>query len=645
MVSFQDIENRAQHGAGYIPEIQGLRGVAVLLVILFHAGVFLPGGYIGVDMFFVISGFVITKLFIREIEIGTPKIIRRFFLGRFYRLLPASAAVVLFTLLFSTIALSPLDGIQSVTSISRHAAFFVGNIGLLHSGGYFFSINPLEHLWSLGVEAQFYVAYPIVFLCLHKFSRRWERASLIFSCLLMCMIFGSLFFATVGAKQLSEIFRITPRDFSFYMMPSRSWEFLMGAMVAIVPENKKVKASTGKLIMLLAGVAILAGSAFYFHAQNSFPSFLSLLPALGTSLVIGLYMQSSVVVACLRSRLLTFIGNISYSLYLWHWPFIVFSKALFPNLQFAAPFFAVASLAPAWLSYRFIEKKIRFKKNIKLRQITSVVLCAIVLPISASYAIDGLTINLRKYIQDAPALEDLRFSVRNQCQHVIQMNTDKCYRKEVNSNNEAVLFGDSHASSASDGIVGAAKIARFSLGVVSFDGCPPFPISAIGDGCSEARVVYEQTLEILSPNTVVLVNSLEHYLQYDGGKIDSAFIVGSLSRYVETLTSRNIRVVIVLQVPNMKINGQVSVLRPRLSTSESNLTDQKDRFSLLRQLRDKVGGNPLVSFVETDELFCSNGACNPRFNDELIYRDQSHLNPVGSMRLANPTALALQHGK
>ena len=643
MASYANSNNQSQIGATHIPEIQGIRGIAVLFVILFHADVFLSGGYVGVDIFFVISGLVITKLLVRELETGEARIIRKFFLGRFYRLFPASAVVVLFTLFLSTIALSPIDGIQSVTSISRQASLFFGNIGLVNSGGYFYSVNPLEHLWSLGVEAQFYVFYPIVFIFLYRFSRRWKQAGWILAIMITGMIFASLFFATFGAKKISQVFEISARDFSFYMMPSRSWEFLLGTMVAIIPHNKEVRKTVFKISVLLASIAIIAASTIYFESQDSFPSFLSLFPAFASAIVIACYKQSNALVALLRSRLLTFVGNISYSWYLWHWPFIVFSKALFPNLRNGSLMFAFASLGPAWLSYRFIERKVKFKKTVRAKQIVAIAICSIVIPISISYAIDGFRTKLSTHIADAPALEDLRFSVVNQCQHVVQLESDECFQKTVNSMNTAVLFGDSHASSASDGVVEAARIAGVDLGVVSFDGCPPFEISEMGDGCSVARMTYEQTLEDLDPETVVLVNSLEHYLQYDENKVEGAFIVGSLSRYVESLTSSNRRVVIVLQVPSMEIYGQVSILRPRLSTSTSNLADQKSRISLINQLRNNLGSNQFVSFVETDDLFCKRGICNPRSKGELMYRDQSHLNPFGSFRLAIPVAAELQH--
>jgi peptidoglycan/LPS O-acetylase OafA/YrhL len=632
-----------QLGKNHIPEIQGLRGIAVLLVVFFHSDEFLPGGFIGVDVFFVISGFVITKLLIREINSRQPSMIRRFFLGRFYRLFPASSVVVLFTLLFAALALSPIDGIQDVTAVSRYASLFAGNFGLLQSGGYFFSSNPLEHLWSLGVEAQFYVAYPFIFLFLFRYSRRWKHSELAMALMIVGMMFASLFFATVIARQVSRVFMISARDFSFYMMPSRSWEFLLGALVAIVPDSRKAKRSTSKSYVLLASVAVIAISAIFFNRQNSFPGFFSLLPAVGSALVVGFYNQSLAVAAVLRSRLLVFFGNVSYSWYLWHWPLIVFSSALFPNVRYIALVIGFASLLPAWLSYLYIEKRIRFKSAFKIKQITLIALCSIALPMLASFAIDGIRLSLLNHIDDAPALVDNRFSVVNQCQHVVQLESDKCFKKSVESRNLLVLFGDSHASSASDGVVAAANKTGSDIGVVSFDGCPPFSVSDSGDGCSNARITYEQTLAAINPDTVVLVNSLEHYLQYDGNKNeDSAYIVNSLANYVHSLVSNRIRVIVILQVPNMEIGGQVSILRPRLSTTRSNLKDQETRASLLRQLREEIGIDPLVTLVDTDEIFCKDDLCYPRINGELIYRDPSHLNQLGSMLLVAPLTNALK---
>ena len=139
-----------------------------------------------------------------------------------------------------------------------------------------------------------------------------------------------------------------------------------------------------------------------------------------------------------------------------------------------------------------------------------------------------------------------------------------------------------------------------------------------------------------------MVNSLEHYLQYDvNSSVNNAYIVDSLSEYVDSLVSNDMRVVILLQVPNMEIGGQVSILRPRLSTSRSNLKDQENRASLLNQLRTKIGSDPMITIVETDEIFCKNDLCDPRSGGELLYRDQSHLNPLGSMLLVKPLANAL----
>ena len=641
---YKSAENRQsdQPRKNHIQEIQGLRGVAVLLVVLFHSNEFLSGGYLGVDLFFVISGFVITKLLIREIDTDHPKILQTFFLGRFYRLLPATSVVVLVTLVLSALVLSPIDSIQNVTAVSRYASLFFGNFGLLQSGGYFYSSNPLEHLWSLGVEAQFYIVYPFVFFFFYRFSGRFKRTALVFTCMVLCMVAASLFFATFGARLFSQVFEISARDFSFYMMPSRSWEFLLGTLVAVVPNDKIVQKSIIKLSALLVSVVTFAVSSIYFDMQDSFPSFFALLPAAASAVIICMYNQSMAVSAILRSRLLVLIGNVSFSWYLWHWPLIVFSEALFPNIRHIALFASFVSLGPACLSYFFIEKKYRFNKIHGLKPTIVFALCLIILPVSVSLVIDGFRERLINHIADASALDDNRFSVVNQCQHILNLESDKCFLKSPGSRRRVVLFGDSHASSASDGVVAAAKVAGFDVGVVSFDGCPPFPVSGTIGGCADPRSVYEQTLTAMKPDTVVLVNSLEHYLQYDESNTeDSAYIVGSLSEYVKSLVSNDIRVVVLLQVPNMKIGGQVSIVRPRLSTTTSSLKDQETRFALLKQLRMKIGSDPMVTIVETDEIFCKKDLCYPRSNGELLYRDQSHLNPLGSMLLVEPLANAL----
>jgi hypothetical protein len=425
-------------------------------------------------------------------------------------------------------------------------------------------------------------------------------------------------------------------------MPSRSWEFLLGALVAVVPIDVKTKKSFIWWTVLLVSIAAFTIATICFDRRNSFPSFLALLPAMGSAAVVCFYIQSSVVSMILRSRLLVLIGNISFSWYLWHWPLIVFFEALFPNVRHIALFASFASLGPACLSYFFIEKRVRFNKHYGSKTTAVFALSLIILPLSVSFVIDGFRERIKPHLADAPALEDNRFSVVNQCQHVLNLESDKCFLKFFGSLHRAVLFGDSHASSASDGTIAAAKLAGFDIGVVSFDGCPPFPVSGSIDGCSIPRSVYEHTIAATKPNTVVLVNSLEHYLQYDESNTeDSAYIVGSMSEYIKSLVSDDIRVVVLLQVPNMKIDGQISIARPRLSTSTSNLKDQETRFALLKQLRMEIGDDPMVTIVETNEIYCKNDLCNPRSNGELLYRDQSHLNPRGSMLLVENLANAL----
>ena len=312
----------------YRPEIDGLRAVAILAVLIYHINPdWLPGGFVGVDIFFVISGFLITSIILRETTTGVFSF-RRFYGRRIKRLFPAMALVLLAVLTYQGI-FEPFN-----YDMARRTGIWVlglaGNIYVWMATGDYFNpavANPLLHTWSLGVEEQFYLSFPLI---LFLISRKGPRPVL--------PILGIL--TTVSLIWCIHTTGTKPLD-GFYLLPSRAWELLVGCMLAAtVSEYKQVFQHTrfaGKLTAL--GGALICTSYFTLNSGSDFPGWRALLPALGAALVLGFAdVAPSMILTFLRSRVMVHIGKISYSLYLWHWPVILAVQGL-----------GESPLAPPWI--------------------------------------------------------------------------------------------------------------------------------------------------------------------------------------------------------------------------------------------------------------------------------------------------------
>lgn len=358
----------ADEGAGgvaasplaYRPDIDGLRAVAVLGVVLCHAGLGLPGGYVGVDVFFVISGYLITGLICRGLDTGTFSL-ADFWERRIRRIVPALVVVTAATLLAGWFLLLP-DAYAALGRSAAALAMLVSNVQFWRDTGYFAPAaeeKPLLHTWSLAVEEQFYLVVPVVLLLLAR--ARWLRRA---AALLAVVAVLSCGLSIYGAFRHPSA--------SFYLLPTRAWELLAGSLLALSPPVRTgVRPWVAGAVGVLGLSLILAPCALY-DPNTPFPGIAAIPPVVGTVLLIrlgsfptGLPMASR----CLASRPLVFVGLISYSLYLWHWP--VFALARHQSL---APLgvadrlgLIAASLVLAVVSWRFVELPCRARKRLRSR--------------------------------------------------------------------------------------------------------------------------------------------------------------------------------------------------------------------------------------------------------------------------------------
>ncbi|CAA0107503.1 O-acetyltransferase OatA [Halioglobus japonicus] len=346
----------------YRPEVDGLRTVAVVSVIIYHAeflmngAKILPGGFFGVDVFFVISGFLITSLMMSEFHKSGTISIRNFYLRRARRLLPALLLVMLLSLPFAWLYLLPSQLVNYAESLVATLLFgsnFLWHFSLQEYGAESGLLKPFLHTWSLAVEEQYYIVFPLILLAIYK----WYKSNTI--ALLTAGLLASLFFA--------EWMTSVNPSFSFYMLPSRFWELLVGALLANILHLHPQKDNDALLnkTMPTVGLFLIMYSLIFIGFDSGHPGFVTLIPVIGTMLIIWFASEGELVTKTLSSKSFVYIGLISYALYLWHYPIFAFFRleGLFDsNIGRIVAIIMTFILSAA--SVKFIEKPLRSKNTL-----------------------------------------------------------------------------------------------------------------------------------------------------------------------------------------------------------------------------------------------------------------------------------------
>lgn len=345
------------HTASYRRDIDGLRALAILPVLGFHAG--LPGfsgGFVGVDVFFVISGFLITGIIAREIDEGQFSLLR-FYERRARRILPALLLMIAVVLGAAALFYLPAD-FAGVPRSALMTLLFMANAWFFTQTGYFggpADSMPLLHCWSLAVEEQFYLAFPFLLWACARFAPQYRTRALVLA--------GLLSFAIAWAKQADT------DGFAFYLLPARAWELLAGSLLALHPPDTTGSQRKSEALALF-GLLLIAGAVFAYDRSTVFPGISALAPVGGAALLIR-HAPGTMMGRLLSTPILVGTGLISYSLYLWHWPIIVFADYLTDGPQrplFKAAIIA-ASFLTAWASWRFVERPFRDPRRFGQRRI------------------------------------------------------------------------------------------------------------------------------------------------------------------------------------------------------------------------------------------------------------------------------------
>lgn len=639
----------------YRSEIDGLRAVAVVPVILFHAGFdWFSGGFVGVDVFFVISGYLITSILIDDLEKGRFSILS-FYERRAKRILPALFFVILVCIPFawSWMLPSQMEGFaKSLVAVS----FFVSNILFWLESDYFDPTaeeKPLLHTWSLSVEEQFYLLFPIFLL----FTWKYGKNRVFWIIILLAAI--SLMFSEWGWRNKPTA--------NFYLAPTRAWELFAGSIAAFIVQKRGVRANN---FLSSIGLLAIVYSIFVFDETTPFPSVYSLVPVTGVVLLVLFAKAGTWPARILSSAPFVGLGLISYSAYLWHQPLFAFARIRLKGEPEMLVMILLSLSVPvlAYMSWRYIERPFR-KTSPKgfSQQATFALSLAALLSISwlgvTGYQQEGF--KNRFDIADT-VYDSMRLSPRmDECFNKADVHTRKDWFCTIGTDKakpSLMIFGDSHALSflpAADEAASQLDIAGIFAGI---DGCTPFlSIYALrsdqnSKNCHALNIrVFEFVKESKIEN-LILVARWTYYT--DGGyeADEFSFIARSpdeartveesraafefgLAETIKRYRDIGVNLVIVPQIPQ-QLEDPLKLFARNAASSHSSITDVSVSRDLHRDLQDYV--NQLftqadIPLLEFTDVICNENRCPVGTDTSSYYFDEDHLSLAGSELLVEKT--------
>jgi peptidoglycan/LPS O-acetylase OafA/YrhL len=625
----------------YRREIDGLRAVAVVPVILFHAGLTLfSGGYVGVDVFFVISGYLITSILIVELEQGNFSI-ARFYERRARRILPALFFVIMCCIPFAWMWMLPSelkDLSQSVVAVF----FFASNILFWREEGYFApaaELKPLLHTWSLAVEEQYYLLFPIFLLLAWRFGR--NRVFL-----LICVI------AAISLAASEWGWRNEPSA-NFYLAPTRAWELLIGSMCAFWLSGREQRVHNW---LSLLGLAMIIFAIFYYDDATPFPSVYALAPVLGTALIIVFGGTGTWTAKLLGMRGFVGIGLISYSAYLWHQP--LFAFALIRSIVEPSPYFMAAlaalSLAMAYFSWRYVEKPFRngqasiLPTRRAVFAVSGLISAVFVTGGVAGHAMDGFALRSKGEINLKNLDERLiaNRGLSTDCEDKFN-SSPKCY---TSKNPNVLLWGDSYAMHLAQGLI--ASDPKIKLQQHTKSQCAPvLSIAQFDPGEGLARqwgrnciAFNDSVLEWLKNHNgveIVILSSpfsgvtSRQIVTRDGQIYKAGSTTPVRNALIETadkIRALGARVIIVSPTPSSGRDNGLCAVRALFVGEMAQICNfplnvNSSPFSLLKSV------NEHIPIYWLPDVMCNRGICNATHGDIFLYRDRGHLSKEGSAHL------------
>ncbi len=623
----------------YIPIIDGLRALAVIIVLLFHLKIpGFNGGFIGVDIFFVISGYLITSIYFYEKDKNNKFDFLSYFEKRFFRLFPSLVFVILVSLLFGYILLSPFDLIE-ISKSAIYSILFLSNIYFFLDSSYWANLNEYKffiHTWSLGIEMTFYILMPLFLFLIYRFNNKFK----ILICLLTILlsIFLIVFVIYKGptietAKFFGLFYGKEVSDVLFYLIPFRFFEFLFGSIIFFIPEkkfNKKIKQ-----FFFLIGLSLIFFSLYLISPDHKYQSLLLILSLIGSSLIIY-FKDASQVNRILDNKVAIFIGLISYSLYLVHWPIISYFKYILINeiSLIMKLIIIILSILISYLIFKFIEVPFRNKK-FSFRPIPLIIGIFSIIFLSNSYKNnDGFISRLND------EQKNLMVNITDQketCERIFSTVYKLKYKICLHGNerdSKIIVLGDSNATTW---FPLAKKLAKkFNYSVVNYRRiCNSFPKDTVSD-CYEIDPKAE----------ILIIGSLWFNWQSKEDEIEI-----KTKKYIENINDLNKnknfkeikKIIIFGQIPalrNENINIMSCLLKPNflnLSKNCEEIYNYIDDENKLLESYKKVNynlekyGNEILKnnfeflFIDPIKSLCKSDKCIQYEDKKIFYLNNNHL--------------------
>lgn len=644
--------------ASYRPDIDGLRAVAILSVTAYHLDISpFGGGYVGVDVFFVISGYLITRIIYQDIR-NRSFSYTGFYERRIRRIFPALFAVFLFSSAIAYCIFLPKD-FQTFFQSLIAATLFGSNLLFWKTAGYFDSaaeLKPLLHTWSLSIEEQFYLFYPFLLFLITRLPLRWA--------------FAVLFAAAGISLFLSEYFLHGQSPSVFYLLHFRAWELLTGALLALEvlppPGSRPVKEAFS-----LLGLSAIGYGVFAFNDQTLFPGARALFPCIGAALIIYADSQKRTFVGrLLGSKPAVAIGLVSYSLYLWHWPLIVFAKyyTIRPFFDYEKIALLLASGLLAVFSWKYIERPFRGKNGLfSKKQLFGV--AAIMM---AGFVAIGLAGHLRRGFpgrlpEDIVRLAEAAYQVRQvdgSCIDIPQQRLDSGRTCKIGKSGSDtisfIVWGDSHAFSMAESIHLAAEKKGLTGLLYSHSSCPPLldveRFNSFERGCRDFNNSVKQWLERnRNVRTVFLVarwaisaegtrygaeQGRPVVISPEGIKGNPQALKDGLEKTLRFLSDHNVGAVIVNQVPEIGWNVPSTLARERLfghavSAAVPTIEEYQKRQHKMSRIIGELNPRYPFSLVDVASILCAQRHCLIEKDGYSLYKDDDHLSIYGASLLSN----------